>query len=226
MPALIPCLVTLRAEYNTAAPGRDKGADGWIGDSAHQERQSDHNPDSRSLVHALDIDSTGPWPDPDWFDASVKLIVDRQRKGLDDRLEYVIWNRQIASRDRGWTWRTYTGTSDPHINHAHFSGRHSVPREKNTGPWHLEEVPVALTADDKKWIQSAIAAEVAKVAGQVWGYRLDDPKITDDPKNPGADDKTAATWLQWTPSFARVDGVGDKVDQAKDEILAALKPTP
>lgn len=126
---LVPCLVTLRAEFNELAPGRGKGADGWIGDTAHAARASDHNPDAQGRVLALDIDSTGPWPRP--FDDLVE-----GRRG-DDRLEYVIWNRRIASRDQGWTWRTYTGTSDPHTGHAHFSARHDHSGNDSTAPWEM-----------------------------------------------------------------------------------------
>lgn len=127
---LVPCLVTLRAEFNAIAPNRDKGADGWIGDAAHQSRTSDHNPDAQGRVLAVDIDSTGPWPVP--FDGLVEKC-----RG-DDRLEYIIWNRRIASRDQGWTWRTYTGSSDPHTGHAHFSARHDHTGNTSTAPWGLE----------------------------------------------------------------------------------------
>ena len=42
---LVPCLVSLRSEFNKLAPGRDKASDGSIGDTAHQQESSDHNPD-------------------------------------------------------------------------------------------------------------------------------------------------------------------------------------
>jgi hypothetical protein len=130
-PYLVPCLVTLRAEFNTVSPNRDKGADGWIGDIAHQARSSDHNPDSLGRVLAVDIDSTGPWATP--FDGLVESL-----RG-DSRLEYIIWNRRIASRDQGWTWRTYTGSADPHTGHAHFSARHDHAGNDSTAPWGLTE---------------------------------------------------------------------------------------
>jgi hypothetical protein len=131
----VPCLVTLRAEFNAVAPGRDTGADGWIGDTAHQSRTSDHNPQADGRVLALDIDSTGPWPVP--FNSLVESL-----RG-DARLEYVIWNRRIASRDQGWTWRTYTGSSDPHTGHAHFSARHDHTGNTSTADWGIETMAVA-----------------------------------------------------------------------------------
>jgi len=143
---LIPCLVALREEFNRVSPNRDKGADGSIGDSAHTSSSDhtpdedsdvlrDHDADSKNEVHALDIDSSGPWPAAGWFDAAIKALVARHRSGADDRLQYVIWNRQIASRSFGWTWRTYTGTADPHTNHAHFSARYTTAQETDTSPW-------------------------------------------------------------------------------------------
>lgn len=142
-PYLVPCLVTLRAEFSALSPHRDKGADGWIGDAAHLSRDSDHNPDSQGRVLAIDIDSTGPWPVP--FSDLVESL-----RG-DDRLEYIIFNRRIASRSRGWTWRTYTGSNDPHTGHAHFSARHDHAGNNSTAPWGLEDL-VTISSDDIKKI--------------------------------------------------------------------------
>jgi hypothetical protein len=140
---LVPCLVHMRAEWNTISPRRDKGADGSIGDAAHASGTSDHNPDPQGRVLALDIDSTGPWPGG--FDHFVQRVVARQKSGADNRLEYVIWNRRIASRSSGWVWKTYTGSSDPHTGHAHFSARHDHTGNTSTAAWHIddeEELPV------------------------------------------------------------------------------------
>ena len=46
----------LRDQVDNRWPKRDKRTDGIIGDAAHQARQSDHNPDSKGAVHALDLD--------------------------------------------------------------------------------------------------------------------------------------------------------------------------
>jgi hypothetical protein len=163
-PYLVPCLVTLRAEFNTVSPNRDKGADGWIGDIAHQARTSDHNPDSLGRVLAVDIDSTGPWPSP--FDGLVESL-----RG-DSRLEYIIWNRRIASRDQGWTWRTYTGTADPHTGHAHFSARHDHTGNDSTAPW-------GLTEEDDMLVKKGDSGEEVKFWQMVLND-VDDAKLTVD----------------------------------------------
>lgn len=145
---LVPCLVELRNEFNDLAPKRDKGADGSIGDAAHQSSTSDHNPDSKGRVLAVDIDSSGPWPDGMTFDAAVLLVVGRCRSGAEDRIEYIIWNRFIYSRSTGFAKRTYTGTADPHTNHAHFSARHDHHGESDMRAWGLlEEFDMVATQD-------------------------------------------------------------------------------
>jgi hypothetical protein len=140
-PYLVPCLATLRAEFNALNPKRDKGSDGWIGDEAHQAEHSDHNPDSAGRVLALDIDATGPWPGGVTDFNAFNMMVESLRG--DSRLEYIIWNRRIASRDQGWKWRTYTGTSDPHTGHAHFSARHDHTGNTSTADWGIEIMAVA-----------------------------------------------------------------------------------
>jgi len=203
---LVPCLVTLRTEFNAVSPGRDKGADGSIGDSAHTSSSDhtpdedsdilrDHDSDSKNEVHALDIDSSGPWPGgAAWFDRAIKAIVERHRTGEDDRLQYVIWNRQIANRSvDNWRWRTYTSTTDPHTNHAHFSSRYTTAQEQDTSPWGLlEEDDMALAND-----QITLTADTAKELGRKAGEKM-----------------TAATLLQLAVIFAaRGD---DKASAAND----------
>jgi len=154
MAKLIPCLVLLRATFDDLFPGRDHTSDGWIGDSRHQAEKSDHNPDSRGLVHAIDVDAD-LGPGITMHDV-VTTLVARCHAGAEKRLTYVIYDRQIASASHGWTWRAYDGKS-PHTEHAHFSASNAPALEQNTTSWHLEEVPVALTADDKKWIEDLFA---------------------------------------------------------------------
>lgn len=135
---LIPCLVALRIEFNLVNPHRDKGADGSIGDDAHQaEPTSDHNSDSQGRVLAVDIDSSGPW-DGETFNALVFNIIHACQAGIEDRIEYIIWNHHIYSRAYGYVERVYTGTSDPHTNHAHFSARHDHTGQNDTSSWNLQ----------------------------------------------------------------------------------------
>lgn len=96
---------------------------GWIGDAAHQTEQSDHNVDSRGLVHALDFMCTG---------AHAQAIVNWGLAHNAD-LEYIIHNRVIWTRSNNWKPKKYTG-SDPHTNHVHFSGKHgSAGKNSATG---------------------------------------------------------------------------------------------
>lgn len=155
MATLVPCLVRLRADFDRLFPGRDRRSDGWAGDPAHQARDSDHNPDSRGLVHALDVDA-GLSSISD-MQAFVDHLVDRHRTGADKRLTYIIFNRRIWSASRSWIGRAYTG-SNPHTEHAHFSASYTPARERDVSNWRLEEVPVALTDADKKWLTGQIDA--------------------------------------------------------------------
>jgi hypothetical protein len=142
---LVPCLVSLRDEFNRAGPNRSKASDGSIGDTAHASSSSDHNPDETGAtpyedsdrineVHAIDVTDSGPWSSGFDFDAEVNAIRLRHQRGEDDRLQNIIRNGRIASRSWGWTWRDYSG-SNPHDKHAHFSARYSTAQENDTSPW-------------------------------------------------------------------------------------------
>jgi hypothetical protein len=191
---LIPCLVALRDEFNAVAPGRQRGADGSIGDSSHTSSSDhtpdedsdflrDHDADSKNEVHALDIDSDGPWPDGSgreaggWFDRTIKAIAEQERReylsaDVYGRLQYIIWRGRIISRSWGWSeWRTYTGASK-HFDHAHLSARYLTRTEADTRPWGVED-DVALTEDDKKWLAAEIDKAATRAAERVWASRFD-----------------------------------------------------
>ena len=83
---LAPSLVQFRAEVDKKWPKRSKKSDGTVGDTSHSARKSDHNPNSRRSVNAIDI--TYPGVDPD-------VIINAVKKH--PSANYVIFNRHIYS---------------------------------------------------------------------------------------------------------------------------------
>nr|WP_221381283.1 hypothetical protein [Actinoplanes polyasparticus] len=178
---LVPCLVKLRSEFNAIAPSRDKASDGSVGDAAHQDSQSDHNPDETgnvpirdadrvNEVHAIDVDVNLRVPGLS-MEKVVQFLLTRCRSGAEKRLRYIIYNRRIWSASNSWRQQNYTG-SNPHDHHAHFSSSYTSAHEASTASWHLEDVPVALTADDKKWISAEIAKQVKAQVDDIWAFNV------------------------------------------------------
>lgn len=215
MAILIPCLVRLRAEFNAIAPARDEASDGWIGDTAHQQEVSDHNPDETGSVpihdadhvnevHAIDVDNDLRESDLT-MERVVQFLLGRCRSGAEERLRYIIWDRRIWSASSDWVQKAYTGAS-PHTEHAHFSASYDTKLEASTASWHLEDIPVALTSADKTWLSAemkeqaeAAAPTAAEVADAVW------TKFRTNVKPPWSD--TAVNLLEAELTEAILDGV-------------------
>ena len=125
---LAPSLAQLRREINARWPGRDKSTDGTIGDAAHSSRASDHNPNSRGSVNAIDIDEDG-------IDAWG--LVDLAIK--DPRVNYVIYERKIWQRKHGFKPRPYSGIN-AHTKHIHVSIIQGAWAEQNTDPWGVARI--------------------------------------------------------------------------------------
>ena len=113
--------IQLRNQVDDTYPSRDRTSDGWIGDTRHAARPSDHNPDANGWVRAIDLDrdlSGRAKPDlmPDLADQLRLLCKSKREK----RIAYLIFDGRIASSKKSWAWRTYEG-SNKHNHHMHVS---------------------------------------------------------------------------------------------------------
>jgi hypothetical protein len=119
-PVLCKAGQQLREQFDDSYD-RDRRSDGWIGDTRHSARPSDHNPDAKTgIVRAIDVDRDvvkGGKPDlmPDIAN-QIRLCA----KAGDKRIAYIIFEGRIASPIMGFRWRKYRG-SNPHNAHCHIS---------------------------------------------------------------------------------------------------------
>lgn len=129
---LAQSLTILRSQVNNKYPKRSKVSDGWIGDTAHSSRASDHNPNSSGVVQAVDLTH-----DPaNGFDSYA--FAEMLRVNRDPRIKYVISNGRIfSSTTSPWTWRKYTG-SNSHSHHVHISVRDEPRYYDSALPWKLD----------------------------------------------------------------------------------------
>lgn len=152
MSEIAKSLGVLRDQVNHIAPGRSKRDDGWLGDSAHASRTSDHNPNNAGVVCALDLthDPSGG------FDSYNFAEVLKQNR--DERIKYVISNKKIFYGYRSpshsgdpsscWKWEKYTG-DNPHDKHVHVSVGDARYYDKEDH-WVLDVTEAPISPDDAR----------------------------------------------------------------------------
>lgn len=224
-------LQNLLDQINAFAPGRDHASDGTIGDAAHQAEVSGHNPDdtagskaewngdpdSDPEVRALDVDS-------DFRNGvTAQTVVDHIRALRPSSvLRYMIYNRVIYTAAAGWQGAPYTGAS-AHTEHVHFSGAYSQASDNDTTyNYRLEEIPVALTDDDKAFITAQIATVTARDAAQADGTPTS--KVGRLALDQGIPDGTAADEDR-DYAWAVLRNLGRKLLEVEGKV-DALAPTP
>jgi hypothetical protein len=134
MAVLASSLIKLRREVDQTWPDRSRASDGWLGDSAHAGRKSDHNPNRWGDVTAVDITAAGiP------AEALFLYLVQRGRDGhvaLQDG-GYVIFNGRAAYDSEGWKVRKYSGPNS-HVTHLHISAGNTPPFYNNLDAWGVD----------------------------------------------------------------------------------------
>ena len=126
-PYLSKAAKTLRDQINETWLDRDKRSDGWISDSKHALRKSDHNPrPDTAEVCALDIDA-GLSNEQGISHALADQL--RLTAKKDKRISYIIHAGKIASARSLWKFRKYTGIN-PHHRHIHISFKPNQTGEK------------------------------------------------------------------------------------------------
>lgn len=192
-------LEVLRDQVNAAYPGRSKVNDGTIGDTAHQQTVSDHNPNKYGVVQALDITH-----DPaHGLDAG--RLAEALRVSQDKRIKYVISNRRIVSSSvSNWIWRAYHG-ANPHTAHVHVSVVDDPKLYDDTSAW-LKVPGVIPVPPSPIPVPPSNPVFRSLVPG---GFYSRDPFNLKVPtsirtNNPGA--MNVAPWIKLLPGY-----VGDKV---------------
>lgn len=122
-PRLVLSLRRLVRQVEAAWPHRLTTSDGWIGDAEHTTRSSDHNPDDRGLVHAVDITSAQMRP---WVVVTGAL--------RHPATKYVIYQGLIWSRTYDWRPQIYRGPN-PHSDHVHISVLSTRAGERSRRRW-------------------------------------------------------------------------------------------
>lgn len=161
---LVPAGVTLREQVDARWPDRDRASDGWIGDAAHQDRESDHNPDAQGWVHAIDLDEDLGEPGAMRHLADQLAEYCRTRQPGSERIKNLVYEDQVCSgtyADTFWTWR---GSGYGHTHHLHVSFTDAAERDGSPFPLPILEDTMP-TADE--------------IAAAVWARPVTDPVIGD-----------------------------------------------
>lgn len=118
-----PVLARLKLVLNARWPHRDHSSDGWIGDLAHQQGVSDHNPDSNGVVHARDIDKDG-----------IHVPTVLAALLIHPSSRYAIFNRKMYHVSNDFKPVKYTG-SNTHTGHLHESIEHTDKARNSKSEW-------------------------------------------------------------------------------------------
>lgn len=122
-----PAARELLREADRLFPGRSRKSDGILPSNAHTLANPTSN---HERGNAVDL-THDPGHGLDCLVESERLRL-RAIAGLEQRPTELIHDRRIATRARGWTWRSYAGRN-PHTSHLHISL--DPAHRTDTSPW-------------------------------------------------------------------------------------------
>lgn len=137
-------IVTLRRQVDARFPNRDTASDGIRASAAHTKRNphSDHEPNARGYVLAVDIDADLDRRNPGAARQLADELVAYAASGQPgaDRVKYVIFDDKLASgTHRRWWWR-WRGQGYGHRHHIHVSFTEAAERDGRDFPLPILKV--------------------------------------------------------------------------------------
>jgi len=167
MAKLAKTLQILRDEnLNRKWPHRPRINDGWIGDAAHQARNSDHNPNRRDTVDAIDVDSTQLGDTPIHVPTVIAAMI------MHPSTHYVIHNRRIMDADDQFMPHVYTG-SNPHGKHIHGSVLQNARAESSIVVYRFISKPMSWPLLKPGLRDKTVRELQAYLIGWGYGIRVD-----------------------------------------------------
>jgi hypothetical protein len=211
-PVLTAGMASLRDAFDRRFPNRSKVSDGWIGDNAHRKTRSSHNPDDtpgelpewdgdadrRREVRALDV--TADLRDPHGVTMQDTIDFLREQHWLSAAIEYMIYDRFIYIQP---DFLPIPFDGDPHLEHAHFTGRFSDAADARYFAWHFEQIG----DDDVLTSEQITAAAAAGVQSLLWQAVH---AIRHDDAYEQADENTQRAWRNTRDLIAEVVREGMK----------------
>lgn len=177
----------------------------WLGDANHQAKKSDHNPDSRGLVHAIDCMT---YTDTARGNEIVRWVLTDT-----DDVEYIIFNRTIWSRSNSFTPKAYTG-DNPHVDHVHISGKHGNVGENAATGTGYDVVAEQMTPEGFTMTTQFSTEDKFYLTGLPWAYTGNGM--------PGVPVGKSTLWVLGT-IYSTVMLLAEKTDSVTPEEIAAIK---
>lgn len=181
VPYLTPGMKNLGNQINERFPNRSGTSDGAVGDYAHSQGTSGHNPDdtvhdnaewdsdsdTKKEIRAIDVDKDlNDSRGADMMDLIYHL---KELRNLSSVIRYMIYNKKMYHVNNGFEPETYSG-NNAHTEHAHFSGAWSQSSDENGSfDFKLEQLGVRVAtqfnAEDRVILKADATGGVLSYAG-------------------------------------------------------------
>lgn len=137
-------IVTLRRQIDARFPNRDTASDGIRASLAHTRRNptSDHEPNARGYVLAVDIDEDLNRRNPNAAKQLADQLIEYAASGKPgaNRLKYVVYEDRVASGTYRATWWRWRGRGYGHRAHIHVSFTEAAEKDGRDFPLPILKV--------------------------------------------------------------------------------------